>query len=258
MNKNEICVVGIGPGSAGMMTADARRVLQECSCVVGYPLYVDLVKDLIADKKTITTSMKQEEERCKAALVEAKKGEKVAFVCSGDAGVYGMAGLLYEMAEESPEIEVKVIPGITAALSGAALLGAPLIHDCCLISLSDLMTPMETIRKRLILAAEAGFIIVLYNPGSRTRRDYLKRACEWLMEELSPETVCGLARQIGREGEETQILTLSKLKDMEADMFTTVFIGNATTKEIRGKMVTPRGYAFEHADPSAKGGRQER
>ena len=153
---------------------------------------------------------------------------------------------------------MKVIPGITAALSGAAVLGAPLIHDCCLISLSDLMTPMETIRKRLILAAEAGFIIVLYNPGSRTRRDYLKRACEWLMEELSPETVCGLARQIGREGEETKILTLSKLKDMEADMFTTVFIGNATTKEIRGKMVTPRGYAFEHANPSAKGGRQER
>ena len=137
-------------------------------------------------------------------------------------------------------------------------MGAPLIHDCCLISLSDLMTPMETIRKRLILAAEAGFIIVLYNHGSRTRRDYLKRACEWLMEELSPETVCGLARQIGREGEETQILPLSKLKDTEADMFTTVFIGNATTKEIRGKMVTPRGYAFEHADPSAKGGRQER
>ena len=165
---------------------------------------------------------------------------------------------MYEMAEESPEIEVKVIPGITAALSGAAVLGAPLIHDCCLISLSDLMTPMETIRKRLILAAEAGFIIVLYNPGSRARRDYLKRACEWLMEELSPETVCGLARQIGREGEETQILPLSKLKDMEADMFTTVFIGNATTKEIRGKMVTPRGYAFEHADPSAKGRRQER
>lgn len=258
MKKNEIYVIGIGPGSAGMMTVDARRVLQECSCVVGYPLYVDLVKDLIAGKKTITTSMRREEERCKAALEEAKKGEKVAFVCSGDAGVYGMAGLLYEMAEESPEIEVKVIPGITAALSGAAVLGAPLIHDCCLISLSDLMTPMETIRKRLILAAEAGFIIVLYNPGSRARRDYLKRACEWLMEELSPETVCGLARQIGREGEETQILPLSKLKDTEADMFTTVFIGNATTKEIRGKMVTPRGYAFEHADPSAKGGRQER
>ena len=257
MKKNEIYVIGIGPGSAGMMTVDARRVLQECSCVVGYPLYVDLVKDLIAGKKTITTSMRREEERCKAALEEAKKGEKVAFVCSGDAGVYGMAGLLYEMAEESPEIEVKVIPGITAALSGAAVLGAPLIHDCCLISLSDLMTPMETIRKRLILAAEAGFIIVLYNPGSRARRDYLKRACEWLMEELSPETVCGLARQIGREGEETQILPLSKLKDTEADMFTTVFIGNATTKEIRGKMVTPRGYAFEHADPSAKGGRQE-
>lgn len=258
MKKNEICVIGIGPGSAGMMTADARRALQECSCVVGYPLYVDLVKDLIAGKKTITTSMKQEEERCKAALEEAKRGEKVAFVCSGDAGVYGMAGLLYEMASPGDEVNIKVLPGITAALSGAALLGAPLIHDCCLISLSDLMTPMETIRKRLILAAKAGFIIVLYNPGSRTRKDYLKRACEWLMEELSPETVCGLARQIGREGEETQILTLSKLKDMEADMFTTVFIGNATTKEIRGKMVTPRGYAFERADPSAKGGRQER
>ena len=240
-----ISVIGIGPGSREMMTVEAVQALKDCSVIVGYHVYVDLVKEDYPEKRLLSTPMKKETERCEIALEEALKGEDVAFVCSGDAGVYGMAGLVYEVAKGHPEVEIRIIPGITAACSGAAALGAPLIHDFCLISLSDLLTPWETIEKRLRAAAEGDFAIVLYNPASHKRHDYLQKACDILLEKLPPSQVCGTVRNIGREGEEAKVMTLGVLRDTQVDMFTTVFIGNSMTKELNGRMVTPRGYAVE-------------
>ena len=241
----KISVIGIGPGSREMMTIEAAEALEHCTVIVGYHVYVDLVKDQYPDKRVLTTPMKKETERCEMALQEADKGEDVAFVCSGDSGVYGMAGLVYEVAKNYPEVEIDVIPGITAACSGAAVLGAPLIHDFCLISLSDLLTPWEKIEKRLRAAAEGDFSIVLYNPASMKRADYLQKACDILMEKLPKTIVCGTVRNIGREGEEAKVMTLGELRDTKVDMFTTVFIGNSATKEWNGKMLTPRGYGVE-------------
>ena len=163
-------------------------------------------------------------------------------ICSGDAGVYGMAGLMYEVGSAYPQIEIAVIPGVTAAISGAACLGAPLIHDFCLISLSDLLTPWELIEERLRSAAKGDFVVCLYNPSSVKRADYLAKACDLLMEYKPKETVCGIVGNIGREGEQMRVLSLEALRDTKVDMFTTVFIGNTQTKVLNGKMVTPRGY----------------
>ena len=156
-----------------------------------------------------------------------------------------MSGLAEELAVKYPGVEVETVPGVSAMLSGAALLGAPLMHDFAVISLSDLLTPWETIEKRLRLAAQADFVICLYNPSSRKRKDYLQRACDIVLESASPDTVCGLARNIGREGESSAVMTLAQLRETETDMFTTVFIGNSMTRRIGDKMVTPRGYAHE-------------
>ena len=166
-------------------------------------------------------------------------------VCSGDAGVYGMSGLCEALLPEYPGVEVETVPGVSAMLSGAAILGAPLMHDFAVISLSDLLTPWEKIEKRLLAAAQADFVICLYNPSSRKRSDYLSRACDLVLRFASPETVCGIARNIGREGQQTRVLTLSELRDAETDMFSTVFIGNSETRIINGKMVTPRGYLHD-------------
>ena len=239
---NKIYIVGIGPGAREQMTEKAESVLKECEVIVGYTVYTELLEQHFPGKVYKTAPMRQEVKRCRMAFEEAKKGRKTVVVCSGDAGVYGMAGLMYELAEEYPEVELEVVPGVTAALSGAAVLGAPLGHDFCLISLSDLLTPWETIEKRLAKAAEADFAIVVYNPSSRKRRDYLQRACEVLLQYKEPDTVCGVVRNIGRDGETFQIVTLGKLKEMQTDMFSTVFIGNKETKNLHGKMVTPRGY----------------
>ena len=190
----------------------------------------------------LTTPMKQEVKRCKMAFEEAMKGKKVAMICSGDAGVYGMAGLMYEVGVEFPKAELEIVPGITAAIGGAAVLGAPLIHDFAVISLSDLLTPWEKIEKRVRAAAMADFVICLYNPSSRKRHDYLEKACNMMLEYKAEDTICGIVRQIGRDGQESRILTLKELKDTEVDMFTTVFIGNEQTQEMDGHMVTPRGY----------------
>ncbi len=176
------------------------------------------------------------------AILKAREGKRVAMVCSGDSGVYGMSGLILQLAEESPDLEIEVIPGVTAALSGGAVLGAPLGHDFAVISLSDLLTPMELIEDRLKNSASSDMVICLYNPSSKKRADYLKNACEIVLQHQKPETVCGLVRNIGREGEEMEVLTLSQLKDTNVDMFTTVYIGNSMTREISGRMVTPRGY----------------
>ena len=245
--KGQLTVVGIGPGAMDKMTFEAHRALEQCDVIAGYRVYVDLVRESFPEKKILATAMRQEEERCDQALRAASEGKKVAFVCSGDAGVYGLAGLIWEAAQDYPDVEIEVVPGVTAALSGAALLGAPLVHDFAVISLSDLMTPWEKIEKRLRMAAEGDFAIVLYNPASRRRKDHLRRACGILLETLPESRICGIVRCIGREGEEARVLTLGELCDVQADMFTTVFIGNASTKCVGGRMVTPRGYARERA-----------
>ena len=242
---NKIYVVGIGPGEYEQMTIKAANILKSCDVIVGYTVYVDLVKEHFSDKEFLTTPMRKETQRCELAFEEARKGKTVAMICSGDAGVYGMAGLMLEIGVNYPEIPVEVIPGVTAATGGAAVLGAPLIHDFALISLSDLLTPWEKIEKRLLAASEADFVVCLYTPSSKKRHDYLKRACDLMLRYKRPETVCGTVRSIGREGQEMEVLTLAELAEKEVDMFTTVFIGNSQTKNIDGKMVTPRGYRYE-------------
>lgn len=239
---SKIFVVGIGPGEYEQMTIRAVNALQSCDVIVGYTVYVDLVKEHFAEKEFLTTPMRREVERCRMAFEEAKKGRSVAMICSGDAGVYGMAGLMLEIGQEYPDIPVEVIPGVTAALGGGAVLGAPLIHDFCLISLSDLLTPWEKIEKRLLAAAEADFVVCLYNPSSKKRHDYLEKACDLMMRYKSPETMCGIVSNIGREGETGRVMSLKELRDTRVDMFTTVFVGNSQTTAIDGKMVTPRGY----------------
>lgn len=239
----KIYVVGIGPGSLDHMTPYAKEAIEKSDVVVGYTVYVDLVKELTAGKEVLSTPMKKEVDRCQMALDAALENKTVAFVCSGDAGVYGMAGIMIQVAKDHPEVEIEVVPGITAACSGAALLGAPLIHDFSIISLSDLLTPWDLIMKRVKLAAEADMSIVLYNPKSKKRRDYIDKAVDAILKFRSPDTPAGYVKMIGREGEITKICKLTDLKDNDdIDMFTTVFIGNSTTEIINGKIVTPRGY----------------
>ena len=232
-------------GSARLCKRDdrrARQALERCQVIAGYTVYADLVRDEFPQKEYLTTPMTREEERCRMAIACCLEGKDTAMICSGDGGVYGMAGLLLELAEETPQVEICVVPGVTAACSGAAALGAPLMHDFAVISLSDRLTPIETIWERVEKAAAADFVICLYNPRSKGRPDYLRQACERIVKYRSPQTICGLAKRIGREGEETEILTLKELMEAEADMFTTVYIGNSSTKQIGGHMVTPRGY----------------
>lgn len=234
--------MGIGPGEYEQMTIKAERVLRECDVIIGYTVYVDLVKEHFPDKEFMTTPMRQEEKRCHMALKQASEGKTVAMICSGDAGIYGMTGLIYELKDRYPGVEVESVSGVSAVISGAGLLGAPLIHDFAVISLSDLLTPWEKIEKRLLSAAESDMVICLYNPSSMKRKDYLKKACTIVLKHKSAGTICGIARNIGREGQSFSIMTLDELKDAEADMFSTVFIGNGQTMVIDGKMVTPRGY----------------
>lgn len=242
----KIYVVGLGPGEWNQLTQRAVDALEECDVITGYDVYIDLIRDRFPHKDMISTPMKKEAERCHIAVGEALKGRTVAMVCSGDAGVYGMAGLMYEVAQQYDPIEIEVVPGITAACSGAAVLGAPLIHDFAVISLSDLLTPWELIEKRIECAAEGDFVICLYNPSSKKRHDYLKKACDLVLKHRGAGTMCGFVRNIGREGETGMVLTLEELKDTAVDMFTTVYIGNSQTREINGKLVTPRGYRIEN------------
>lgn len=239
---NKLYVIGIGPGEYEQMTLKAIHAMEKSEVIIGYTVYVDLVKEHFPGKEFLTTPMKKEVDRCVMAFEEAKKGKVVSMICSGDAGVYGMSGLMYEVGVNYPEVELEIIPGVTAATGGAAVLGAPLIHDFCLISLSDLLTPWEKIEARLLAAAEADFVVCLYNPSSRKRSDYLKKACDLMMQYKSPETVCGIVSYIGRDGEHYEVMDLKTLRDTKVDMFTTVWVGNSQTKEINGKMVTPRGY----------------
>jgi len=238
----KLYVVGIGPGRKNGMTAEADMALRSADVIAGYAKYVDLVRPHYPDKEFLSTGMTREVERCRAALELAVSGKTVALVCSGDSGIYGMAGLVYELSAEFPGAEIVIVAGVTAAASGAALLGAPLTGDFAVLSLSDLLTPWELIERRLSCAADGDFCICLYNPSSRGRSGHLKKACDILLRKLPAETVCGIARNIGRDGECSSLTTLGELRDTEVDMFTTVFIGNSRTKAINGKMVTPRGY----------------
>ncbi len=239
---SKLTIIGIGPGAYEQMTIKAAKAMESVDVIVGYHVYIDLVKDRFPDKEFLTSPMTKEVDRCQMAIDEANKGKDVAMICSGDCGIYGMASLVYELRGESKTPEIEVVAGLTVASSGAALLGAPLTHDFAIISLSDRLTPWEKIEKRLRAASEADLSIVLYNPASKGRPDHLKKACDILLETLPKDRICGIVRMVGREGESQRILSLETLRDTEVDMFTTVFIGNDMTLKIGDNMITPRGY----------------
>ncbi len=235
-----IYVVGLGPGDASMRTAAASEALRLADILVGYAAYIDLIRNEFSNKPAFENGMTGEVERCQEAIRLSRKGNTVAVVCSGDASVYGMAGLILELADEGDDVEI--VPGVTAALSASAALGAPLSGDMAVISLSDLLTPWETIEKRLRAAALGDFCIAIYNPASRKRADHLAHAVDILLRERGGETPCGWVRNIGRAGQEKKILTLGALRNERADMFTTVVVGNSETISKDGRLVTPRGY----------------
>ena len=237
-----IYVVGLGPGRKEEMTGRALAALERCDTILGYRAYIDLVRRIFPDKDLRASPMKAEVERCREALELALSGRTVGLVSSGDPGVYGMAGLMLEVAGGRTDVEV--VPGVTAANSAAALLGAPLMHDFAVISLSDLLTPWNLIERRLDAVAAADFVVCLYNPVSRGRPTHLQWACDILLRYKAPETVAGWARSVGREEEKRCVTTLGKLRDAELDMFCTAIVGNIGTTVMEGRMVTPRGYRF--------------
>ena len=236
-----IYVVGLGPGGPEQITPRALSALEKCDLIVGYKAYIELVRPLFEGRKELVASpMKKERARCLEALELSLSGRTVGLISSGDPGIYGMAGIMLEVAGDRTEVEI--IPGITAAASSASILGAPLMHDFAVISLSDLLTPWELIEKRLRAAAEADFVICVYNPASRGRPGPLARAAEILMERLPRDRAAGWVRNAGRDGESFGLTTLAGLKEAPIDMFCTVIIGNSATRVIDGRLITPRGY----------------
>ena len=233
-------IVGFGSGAKDNMTLEAFAAISDARLIVGYKTYVNILKQYFPEKEYYSTDMMQEKERCQYAIDKAEEGLEVVLVCSGDSGIYGMAGLVYELAQK--RVQIKVISGVTAASSGAAILGAPLSYDFAVISLSDCMTPWELIKKRVRAAADSDMVMCIYNPSSRRRAGYLKEACEIVSKIQSQDTICGYVKNIGRDNEKSEILTLKELAECDVDMFTTVYIGNSHTKVIDGRMVTPRGY----------------
>ena len=240
----KIFVVGTGPGGVNEMTERARQAVESCEVVSGYGFYIDLIKELLEGKEIIATGMTGETERCRAAIQAALSGRSACVISGGDAGLYGMASLVLELAAEYPDLEVEVIPGVTAACSASAVLGAPVAQDFAAVSLSDRLTDWNVIEKRLHLAAEADFVICLYNPASKNRREHLKNACAVILKHRKPDTPCGVVRNIGRRGETHEIIDLGALIDLKSDMFTTIVVGNSATTVINGRLVTPRGYAL--------------
>ncbi|AIS62420.1 precorrin-3B C(17)-methyltransferase [Listeria ivanovii] len=240
-----IYVIGIGPGDKSLMTGEALQAIEEAEVIVGYVTYIKLIKELIKDKEIVKTGMRREIDRCQEAVDIALTGKNVAVVSSGDAGIYGMAGLVLELAEKSnPELEVKVVPGITASIGAAAVLGAPIMHDFCHISLSDLMTPWEVIEKRLLHAAMADFVVCFYNPRSKGRANHLANAFQKMMEFKSADTVVGIVKDVGRKEERKIITTMREIDYELVDMTTMVIVGNKETYVKNGKMITPRGYTL--------------
>ncbi|NOY65543.1 MAG: precorrin-3B C(17)-methyltransferase [Nitrospirae bacterium] len=246
-NKGKLFIVGIGPGGDEHITYRARKVIESSDTIAGYNKYIELIGDLVKNKEVISTPMTREIERCRSAINEALKGKTVSLVCSGDPGIYAMAGLVFEILkdgypEDTDRIEVSVIPGVPALSAAASLLGAPLMHDFVSISLSDRLTPWEIIEKRLHSAAEADFVIVLYNPRSRTRVEHLKKAIEIINRYRKPPTPVGIVRAATRENEEVIVTTLSDVHYESVDMETILIIGNSETFMWNGFIVTPRGY----------------
>ena len=233
-------MVGLGPGDRDYLTPRALAAIQEAEVIVGYKTYLAFIKDLMLDKEVISSGMRKEIDRARAAIEIARTGKTVAVVSSGDPGVYGMAGIVMELAGDS--VAVDVIPGVTAATSAAAVLGAPLMHDFVVISLSDLLTPWETIAKRLEAAGSGDFVVVLYNPRSRGRESHIEIAREILLKYKNPDTPVGLVRNAKRQDESSIITTLGKMLKEDIDMLTTVIIGNSQTRIEHNKILTPRGY----------------
>ena len=241
-----IDVIGFGPGNYDYMTIEAVQALKEADVIVGYSTYVELLKKIFTEKKYLNTPMTREVERCRMALEEAVKGQRVALVSSGDSGIYGMAGIMLQVVQAAAaEVEVHIIAGVTAASSGAAMLGAPLMNDFAVISLSDLMTPYEQIMKRVRCAAEGDFVLCLYNPKILKRQEHQAEAVDVIRRYRPEETPVGLVHKAGRADGFCEITTLDGLKSADVDMFTTVIIGNSMTYVRDGKMITPRGYSLE-------------
>ena len=248
---SKLFVVGIGPGGLNHMTFEAREAIEKADVVVGYKTYLEFIAPLIEGKEVVSSGMMREVERCSEALVIAASGKTVALVSSGDAGIYGMAGLALELADASgdgspgpyPEVEIVIVPGVSAVQAAASVLGAPLMHDFAVISLSDLMTPLDTIRKRLRAAAEADFVVALYNPRSKGRVTQIEEAAAILIAARGPEVPVGIVRNACRDGEERIITTLGEMLSHPIDMFSIVIIGNSSTRLASdGRMITPRGY----------------
>ncbi len=239
----KLYIVGFGPGGYEHMTQKAIEVIQKADVVTGYTTYVKILEEFFPDKHYIATPMMQEIKRCEMAVEEAKKDQVVAMVSSGDSGIYGMAGIIYQVtAEKGAKIEIETVPGVTAASAAASVLGAPLMHDFAVISLSDLMTPLDLIMKRVDCAGQGDLIVCLYNPKSKKRTGYVEQAARILMRYRSEKTPVGIVRNAGRKGETTCITTLGEIGDAEIDMFSVVIIGNSQTYTRDGKMITPRGY----------------
>uniref|UniRef100_UPI000D3A3D95 precorrin-3B C(17)-methyltransferase n=1 Tax=Klebsiella pneumoniae TaxID=573 RepID=UPI000D3A3D95 len=237
-----LSVIGIGPGSQAMMTMEAVEALQAAEIVVGYKTYTHLVKAFTGDKQVIKTGMCKEIERCQAAIELAQAGHNVALISSGDAGIYGMAGLVLELVNKQQlDIEVRLIPGMTASIAAASLLGAPLMHDFCHISLSDLLTPWPVIEKRIVAAGEADFVICFYNPRSRGREGHLARAFALLAASKSADTPVGVVKSAGRKKQEKWLTTLGEMDFAPVDMTRLVIVGNKATYIDNGLMITPRG-----------------
>jgi precorrin-3B C17-methyltransferase len=243
-SRGRISVVGIGPGSLEHLTPKARSEIENADVVVGYGTYVKLIKTIVkSGAEVVSGTMGREVERAKIAVAKALENRRVVMVSSGDPGVYGMAGIVLEVAAiEKADVPIEIVPGVTAATAAASKLGAPLVSDFAVISLSDLLTPWEKIERRLEAAASADFAIVLYNPQSQGRIEPLAKAYEIMLKHIKPETPVGIVRQAGREGEGVTITTLKEMLNAEIDMVTTIIVGNSATKVVNGKMVTSRGY----------------
>jgi precorrin-3B C17-methyltransferase len=247
MKSGKVYVVGTGPGAVDLLTTRAVEALKKCELVIGYRLYVNQITELLDEdnQEVVYSAMGREVERCRQAVDEAAKGKDVALVSGGDPGIYGMAGILLQVAQEkNPPPAVVIISGVTAASEAAAVLGAPLTHDFSIISLSDLLTPWEVIEKRLRAAADADFVIVIYNPRSHGRSDLLYRAWEIIMEYRSAENAVGMVKGASREDQQLWQTSLKGLDQLieQADMATIVIIGNSKTYWEQGRMITPRGY----------------
>ncbi|MEM3377923.1 MAG: precorrin-3B C(17)-methyltransferase [Candidatus Bathyarchaeia archaeon] len=236
--------MGIGPGALEHLTPKAKQAIETADVVIGYKTYIKLIQPIIASNAEVVSGfMGQEVERARAAVAKALENKHVAVISSGDPGVYGMAGVVLEVAaHEKADVPIKIIPGVTAATAAAAALGAPLVGDFAVVSLSDLLTSWALIEKRLYAAAKADFVIVLYNPQSQGRKEPLARAHQILLQHRSPDTPVGIVKAVGRDGEKVIVTTLRSMLDYEIDMSTTIVVGNSTTRVINERMVTPRGY----------------